>query len=1199
MSASTDDYENALWSKGFYSSSDHISLSSLASHLSTLRKQINIPNSESTTLIKAGLLDAPNIPDRESRAQKTSFIKASPSIKALESIMNERSEKTVPQVDKIEEEEEEPELHHPENASSSANSFSPAKYENLGSASTFHTANSGHSNHSTHSTNTTYNTQNHDSPGRYSSSISTIGELGYNDGTPQLDPPAAVFTVKRTTRDYSPQLLHVTGSFPEKDADSARTKVLSSVSDDQDSTVVEEDEKGKIRIPEHKNTEHRPSLPQNQSKLSVSTIENPANRSQSTNASSQKPSSSFASPKQQQSFPPPVKSLLDVEPTPKQQMPKSASSALGLQEPFRATPQKTQPSTPKETFHSKPPKITAPNPEASPHQRTQSSSSSTAQSSPSMHKRSNTMGDISKLKNSKPQPAPPQSAPKPAASKRFSFRGLFKMKSKNHSLNKVSEIPEEPSRPTKLHSKSFSSPNFGALYQNNESNTPKEDSKGSKLADKYSKPMNQKGLFNGFRRKKSEADLAAINKPKETPEPKSEPKNDRRKSFGALSQPPKPFASASSSNPPSGPLTPSTKNSVDDVETPATNTLAPPEADYNTIREVDDSDYNLENLNSEIKSDNDGSSRMAESTVTPQVEVSPIAELDRATRHTNNFHGEEMSLGPRSPKLELPSFMPGGDLFGSPFAANYSPSSSKPPASKRSSTIPQKSDQLLGEALFPKLLNPQEIESIVSLERSRSMKSIKSNSKRSSYINYDGNDDNIVIYSGEAGKSSPTGIKRSGSILKNSLSGQSLNGIVNLIDQTVSDAKSPTPSQKPADPAVASSPYYLPLPELDGEDSFNDLLEFSEFIDPDQFDFSASVPNSPSPPLVADEVQGDDSPLESHSIPLPNIQVSSPPPAPSEFNSSSTPINAQAEGSSERNETQIQDTIEETPSREEAETQKEQDQSHSVIVISDESADQAVTPHGANKNITINTDLESSEEPEAISKLPILGVAMEEVKVRESPNISSRPISMSFKGFKGPAISKSAVAKTGSHQLLAMDDSSNESSAVGQGFGSSDEDSDEEFSSDEENTQAQYSRGTPKQPLQAPGLKAMSNTANIRQASPKTMGLQPPAGPFYHDRIPSLSDNSAQSSPRLFTSFISKMRRSPMVSPKVEEGGVRFLSRIILYDTYNCEEYDRHPDIATCNQLTPLLAQQIKDELNEIKSEMLIHEDSQCYTHFF
>ncbi|CCE66333.1 hypothetical protein TPHA_0P01760 [Tetrapisispora phaffii CBS 4417] len=62
---------------------------------------------------------------------------------------------------------------------------------------------------------------------------------------------------------------------------------------------------------------------------------------------------------------------------------------------------------------------------------------------------------------------------------------------------------------------------------------------------------------------------------------------------------------------------------------------------------------------------------------------------------------------------------------------------------------------------------------------------------------------------------------------------------------------------------------------------------------------------------------------------------------------------------------------------------------------------------------------------------------------------------------------------------------------------------------------------------------------------------------------------------------------------------LKFSNQIILYETYGEHEYDRTPDISACNQLTPQLAQMIKIELNELKSEMEIHEDSKCYTHFY
>ena len=47
--------------------------------------------------------------------------------------------------------------------------------------------------------------------------------------------------------------------------------------------------------------------------------------------------------------------------------------------------------------------------------------------------------------------------------------------------------------------------------------------------------------------------------------------------------------------------------------------------------------------------------------------------------------------------------------------------------------------------------------------------------------------------------------------------------------------------------------------------------------------------------------------------------------------------------------------------------------------------------------------------------------------------------------------------------------------------------------------------------------------------------------------------------------------------------GISFSPRIIFYDTWPSGEYDRRGEIATCNRLTPMLAQQIKEELNSFK----------------
>lgn len=56
--------------------------------------------------------------------------------------------------------------------------------------------------------------------------------------------------------------------------------------------------------------------------------------------------------------------------------------------------------------------------------------------------------------------------------------------------------------------------------------------------------------------------------------------------------------------------------------------------------------------------------------------------------------------------------------------------------------------------------------------------------------------------------------------------------------------------------------------------------------------------------------------------------------------------------------------------------------------------------------------------------------------------------------------------------------------------------------------------------------------------------------------------------------------------PTTPHGGIRNISfspRIQFHDAWSPQDYDRRGDIATCNRLTPMLAQQIKEELNSFK----------------
>ncbi|KZF24007.1 hypothetical protein L228DRAFT_208782 [Xylona heveae TC161] len=75
--------------------------------------------------------------------------------------------------------------------------------------------------------------------------------------------------------------------------------------------------------------------------------------------------------------------------------------------------------------------------------------------------------------------------------------------------------------------------------------------------------------------------------------------------------------------------------------------------------------------------------------------------------------------------------------------------------------------------------------------------------------------------------------------------------------------------------------------------------------------------------------------------------------------------------------------------------------------------------------------------------------------------------------------------------------------------------------------------------------------------------------------------------------------KSAPVTPQSMSRNISFSPRIQFHDTWPSGEYDRRGDIATCNRLTPMLAQQIKEELNTFKMEMEVHEQSKVYTHFF
>ncbi|KIX07772.1 uncharacterized protein Z518_02426 [Rhinocladiella mackenziei CBS 650.93] len=119
-----------------------------------------------------------------------------------------------------------------------------------------------------------------------------------------------------------------------------------------------------------------------------------------------------------------------------------------------------------------------------------------------------------------------------------------------------------------------------------------------------------------------------------------------------------------------------------------------------------------------------------------------------------------------------------------------------------------------------------------------------------------------------------------------------------------------------------------------------------------------------------------------------------------------------------------------------------------------------------------------------------------------------------------------------------------------------------------------------------------------KSSAPSTPADEPPRSG--HRRTDSITiesnDHDDYFTMARFASLDSK--NAPM-TPQGLIRNISFSPRIQFHDTWPSAEYDRRGEIATCNRLTPMLAQQIKEELNTFKMEMEVHESSKVYTHFF
>lgn len=110
------------------------------------------------------------------------------------------------------------------------------------------------------------------------------------------------------------------------------------------------------------------------------------------------------------------------------------------------------------------------------------------------------------------------------------------------------------------------------------------------------------------------------------------------------------------------------------------------------------------------------------------------------------------------------------------------------------------------------------------------------------------------------------------------------------------------------------------------------------------------------------------------------------------------------------------------------------------------------------------------------------------------------------------------------------------------------------------------------------GLPDLPNMTNSPNASP----LNTPGEEQGHRRSGSVAVNGED----YFMSalrFRGESKSSPVTPMGISKRNATFSPRIQFHDTWPSGEYDRRGEIATCNRLTPMLAQQIKEELNNFK----------------
>lgn len=142
--------------------------------------------------------------------------------------------------------------------------------------------------------------------------------------------------------------------------------------------------------------------------------------------------------------------------------------------------------------------------------------------------------------------------------------------------------------------------------------------------------------------------------------------------------------------------------------------------------------------------------------------------------------------------------------------------------------------------------------------------------------------------------------------------------------------------------------------------------------------------------------------------------------------------------------------------------------------------------------------------------------------------------------------------------------------------------------------------------------RAGSSSPSPRPSETKTSAFEVPPS------VPSITDSPSSSAPSTPNEelhghrrtgtvtigsedyFVSALRlrqdtKSAPTTPQGTRRNATFSPRIVFFETWPSQEYDRRGEVATCNRLTPMLAQQIKEELNSFKMVSFFPRDIRDY----